>query len=210
MDLWLFVTLQRMLEGIEVGGERAGPGAPSGSSDLIDRNDFQPVCFHLTGGSGKAWVGRSWCSSEEREARRLAWPRCREMMARVDLGSGLELRGELPWALGRDEKTGEHEVRHWSLGPQSLCTSAIHSMQTRWTVVFSEHPLFPGSSGWGALLPTLRASGTCQLPWISLMCLRLIHSFTLGGLFYLSLWNSNLQKILFYSKPHFSLLFQCN
>lgn len=112
--------------------------------------------------------------------------------------------------LGRDEKTGEHEVRHWSLGPQSLCTSAIHSMQTRWTVVFSEHPLLPGSSGWGALLPTLRASGTCQLPWISVMCLRLIHSFTLGGLFYLALWNSNLQKILFYSKPHFSLLFQCN
>lgn len=54
MDLWLFVTLQRMLEGIEVGGERAGPGAPVGSLDLIDRNDFQPVCFHLTGGSGKA------------------------------------------------------------------------------------------------------------------------------------------------------------
>ena len=62
VDLWLLVTLQRTLEGIEVGGERAGPWAPSGSpqpslswiSDLIDTNDFHPVCFHLLGGTEKS------------------------------------------------------------------------------------------------------------------------------------------------------------
>ena len=101
---------------------------------------FSPCLFSSPRGDRKSWVGRSWCSSEEREGG--GWP---------DPDAGRwwpEWTWALVWSLevnrrgllGRDEKMGEHKVRHWSLGPQPLCTRGIHSIQTRSTVVFSEHP----------------------------------------------------------------------
>lgn len=96
--------------------------------------------------------------------RRLAWPRCREITARVDLSSGLELRGELPWAPGQRWKD------RWARG-KTLIAGAP-------TPVYTWNTQYPNKVDSGIFRASMYCLGPqgeafCSqlyVPWVSASC----------------------------------------
>ena len=113
----------------------------------------------------RGWGSVKWGLMRRGDGRRrLAWPRCREITARVGLSSGLELRGELPWAPGQRWKDT------WARG-KTLIAGAP-------TTVYAWNTQYPNKVDSGIFRASMYCLGPqgeafCSqlyVPWVSASC----------------------------------------